>query len=95
MLADGRPYLFGPKPTAADLAVYHVIWFARQNGGPEIEALLPFSGLKVVRPCLRDRPWQGDAPAPEEAILRSDRSICIFLGSVSKSGQRIRHHRPK
>jgi glutathione S-transferase len=41
ILADGRKFIFGDKPTAADLAAYHPIFFARQNGGPEIEALLP------------------------------------------------------
>ena len=41
ILADGRKFIFGEKATAADLAAYHPIWFARQNGGPEIEALLP------------------------------------------------------
>jgi glutathione S-transferase len=41
ILADGRQFIFGDKPTAADLAAYHPIFFARQNGGPEIEALLP------------------------------------------------------
>jgi glutathione S-transferase len=41
ILADDRKFIFGEKATAADLAAYHPIWFARQNGGPEIEALLP------------------------------------------------------
>ena len=41
MLADGRQFILGQEPNAADLAAYHPIWFARQNGGPEIEVLLP------------------------------------------------------
>lgn len=45
MLSDRRDFLFGPKATAADLAAYHMVWFARQNGGPEIEALLPISRI--------------------------------------------------
>src|SRR6202012_4686940 len=27
MLVDGRPYLLGSKPSTADFAAYHVIWF--------------------------------------------------------------------
>jgi glutathione S-transferase len=41
MLGDGRKFLVGQDATAADLAAYHLIWFARENGGPEILALLP------------------------------------------------------
>jgi glutathione S-transferase len=44
-LADGRKFIFGQKASAADLAAYHPIWFARQNGGPEIEALLPIGAI--------------------------------------------------
>ncbi|MFO1072231.1 MAG: hypothetical protein U1E17_06020 [Geminicoccaceae bacterium] len=45
MLADGRPFLLGAAASAADLAAYHPLWFARQNGGPEVEALLPLAPL--------------------------------------------------
>ncbi|MEG3092785.1 glutathione S-transferase family protein [Sphingomonas sp. PB1R3] len=45
MLADGRPFLFGETLTAADLAAWHPLWFARSNGGAAIEALLPFDNL--------------------------------------------------
>jgi glutathione S-transferase len=41
IMSDGRKFIFGNHPSAADLAAYHPIWFARQNGGPEIEAVLP------------------------------------------------------
>src|ERR1700682_3613022 len=41
MLSDGREFIFGQEPSAADLAAYHPIWFARQHGGPEIAAPLP------------------------------------------------------
>ena len=41
MLSDGRKFIFGEHPSAADFAAYHPIWFARQNGGLEIEGLLP------------------------------------------------------
>ena len=33
------------SPSAADLSAYHPIWFARQNGGPEITELLSFSSV--------------------------------------------------
>ena len=69
LLADGRRFLFGSQPTAADLAAYHVLWFARQNGGPEIEALLPISVLGAwydrVGAIGHGRPT---AMTPEEAI---------------------------
>jgi hypothetical protein len=45
LLADGRAFMLGAEPSAADLAAYHPIWFARQNGGPEIEALLPLAAV--------------------------------------------------
>jgi glutathione S-transferase len=45
ILSDGRQFIFGQAPSAADLAAYHPIWFARQNGGPEIEALLPIATI--------------------------------------------------
>ncbi len=54
ILADGRKFIFGEKATAADLAAYHPIWFARQNGGPEIEALLPVVAVG---------PWYGRVAA--------------------------------
>ncbi|WP_076865841.1 glutathione S-transferase family protein [Bradyrhizobium mercantei] len=45
VLADGREFALGSDPSAADLSAYHPIWFARQNGGPEIAELIAFSGL--------------------------------------------------
>ncbi|MGA8007282.1 MAG: glutathione S-transferase family protein [Burkholderiales bacterium] len=69
LLADGRPYVFGSQATAADLAAYHVLWFARQNGGPEIEALLPISTVGAwydrVGAIGHGRPT---SMTPEEAI---------------------------
>lgn len=32
-LADGRPYLFGTDWSAADFAVYHMLWFIHAGGG--------------------------------------------------------------
>ena len=43
LLGDGRRFILGANPSAADLSAYHPIWFARQNGGPEIMELLSFS----------------------------------------------------
>ena len=34
LLGDGRRFILGSDPSAADLSAYHPIWFARQNGGP-------------------------------------------------------------
>lgn len=47
MLADGRSYLLGEALSAADLSAYHVLWFVRQNGGAEAEAMLPFGPLRA------------------------------------------------
>ncbi|MBV9758543.1 MAG: glutathione S-transferase C-terminal domain-containing protein [Alphaproteobacteria bacterium] len=69
ILSDGRKFIFGEHPSAADLAAYHPIWFARENGGAEIEAVLP---------PLATSPWydrvsalghgNGSALTPEAAI---------------------------
>jgi glutathione S-transferase len=45
LLGDGRDFILGAEPSAADLSAYHPIWFARQNGGPEITELLSFSSV--------------------------------------------------
>ena len=45
MLGDGRRFLFGAAPSAADLTAYHTLWFVRQNGGSEAEAMLPYAPL--------------------------------------------------
>jgi len=34
ILADGRKFIFGDKPTAADLAAYHPIFFANRMAAP-------------------------------------------------------------
>lgn len=69
MLSDGRRFILGHDPSAADLSAYHPIWFARQNGGPEIEAVL---SLSVIAPWY-DRVTaigHGNATAmsPDDAI---------------------------
>ena len=45
VLADGRNFIFGPDPSAADLSAYHPLWFARQNGGIEVNELIAFGSL--------------------------------------------------
>ncbi len=45
MLSDGRPFLFGDTLSAADLAAYHPLWFARGNGGEAIRPVDPAGGL--------------------------------------------------
>jgi glutathione S-transferase len=70
VLADGRKFIFGKDPSAADLSAYHPIWFARQNGGPEIAELISF--LSVVDPWYRRVVALGHGEhsdmTPEEAI---------------------------
>lgn len=45
VLADGRMFVLGNRPSAADLSAYHPIWFARQNGGSEVNELIAFAQL--------------------------------------------------
>ena len=48
-LADqlhGRRFILGDTPSAADLTAYHTLWFARKNGGAELEAMLPLDPLR-------------------------------------------------
>src|SRR6202521_1051268 len=45
VLADGRKFIFGTAPSAADLSAYHPIWFARQNGGSEVNELISFAAV--------------------------------------------------
>lgn len=45
ILGDSRRFILGNEPSAADLSAYHPIWFARQNGGPEINDLIAFATL--------------------------------------------------
>jgi glutathione S-transferase len=45
MFGDGRPFVLGDAPGAADLSAYHIIWLLRRNLGAEIDALVPFERL--------------------------------------------------
>ena len=45
VLADGRKFVLGPDPSAADLSAYHPVWFARQNGGSEVIELISFASV--------------------------------------------------
>jgi glutathione S-transferase len=45
VLADGRKFVLGPDPSAADLSAYHPVWFARQNGGSEVNELISFASV--------------------------------------------------
>jgi glutathione S-transferase len=44
-LADGRKFILGQQASAADLSAYHPIWFARQNGGDEVNKVIAFAGV--------------------------------------------------
>jgi glutathione S-transferase len=44
-LSDGRKFILGEQPSAADLSAYHPIWFARQNGGDEVNELVAFADV--------------------------------------------------
>jgi glutathione S-transferase len=46
-LADGRPFILGKEPSAADLSAYHGLWFAMVNAGGEVTNLI--SSAAVVK----------------------------------------------
>jgi glutathione S-transferase len=70
VLNDGREFILGKDPSAADLSAYHPLWFARQNGGPEIAELISFPS--VVDPWYQRVAALGHGEhndmTPEEAI---------------------------
>jgi glutathione S-transferase len=71
MLADGRPFLFGNTLSAADLAAYHPLWFARSNGGEEIARLIPLEALA---------PWMdriGAIGHGERTTLTADDALAV------------------
>ena len=43
---QGRQFVLGDALLAADLTAYHMLWFARKNGGAELEAMLPLDPLR-------------------------------------------------
>lgn len=69
MLGEGRPFLLGDLPSAADLSAYHPLWFARKNGGPTVEAALPLEPLLgwMDRIAAFGHGTRGDMP-PAEAL---------------------------
>jgi glutathione S-transferase len=44
VLSDGRNFVLGKAASAADLSAYHPIWFARSNGGSQVNDLIAFTG---------------------------------------------------
>ena len=51
VLSDDRKFILGAEPSAADLSAYHPLWFARQNGGTEVNELISFAS--VIDPWYR------------------------------------------
>lgn len=47
MLADGRPFILGESPSAADLAAYCPVWLLKTRVGAKAEALLPLAPLNA------------------------------------------------
>jgi glutathione S-transferase len=47
MLADGRPWIAGPAPTIADLAVYHALWFFTARTTLLAHELAPYARIKA------------------------------------------------
>jgi glutathione S-transferase len=88
ILADGRKFLFGSQPTAADLAAYHPVWFARQNGGPEIEATLPIAILGAWYDRVTAIGHGSPTPlTPEEAIQIAKKGEPSDVMEMSRDGE--------
>ena len=78
VLSDGRHFILGKEASAADLSAYHPIWFARQNGGPEIAGLIAFP--------VRRRPLVSRVAAlghGEHTDMTPDEAIEV-AGSISR-----------
>lgn len=54
MLADGRPWLMGARPTVADLAVYHPLWFFTARTRLLEHELTPFTRMAAWMQRVRD-----------------------------------------
>ena len=90
MLADGRAFLLGSKATAADLSAYHMVWFARQNGGPEIEALLPIARLEKWYDRVSSiGHGRSTSLAPEEAVAIAEKAQPADEQEISADGAGI------
>jgi len=91
LLGDGRRFILGADPSAADLSAYHPIWFARQNGGPEITELLSFSD--VVGPWYERVAAIGHGKpvemTPEQAISAAHSATPTDLDDWSAEAQNV------
>ena len=96
IFSDGKPFLFGPQPSAADCSLYHMVWFVR-SGRPE--ALAEFSRHpRLGRPTGIHRSWRAhhDRRAGSARNRQGGRthnpSIDRFTGpqraTVGRAGQR-------
>lgn len=54
MLVDGRPFLLGAAPCAADLCAYHPLWHLRRAGGDAAAAEQVLKLVPALHPLL---PW--------------------------------------
>ena len=54
LLADGRAFLLGTEPSAADLCAYHALWHLRRAGGVPEAAATVLELLPTMQPLL---PW--------------------------------------
>jgi glutathione S-transferase len=53
LLADGRAFLLGSRPSAADLCAYHPLWHLRRAGGDATAADRVLELLPTMHPLLR------------------------------------------
>lgn len=77
MLADGRPYLLGERPSWADVLAYFPLWMGRGNIAATAELLAALPTLKRWEARMQDREHgQREVLTPEDALQ---------LASASKS----------
>jgi glutathione S-transferase len=54
MLADGRPFLQGAEPGAADIAAYHILWFLHFGGDNCTDVLVGIARVNEWMMRVRD-----------------------------------------
>ena len=69
MLADGREWITGPRPTVADLCVYHALWFITARSDRLAHELAPYARIAAwMRRVRAFGHGASQVMTPEEAL---------------------------
>jgi glutathione S-transferase len=88
ILADGRPFLLGNVPSAADLCAYHPLWHVRRSS-EETPRLMPtlaplFPWMDRVAAIGHGRPQ--DLPGPDALAIAAVAEPAVVPETASQSG---------